>query len=353
MNKINLILKVITSIIKNYFLKKKLFYIVENADWSIKYDGKMITKNLNYIINSTISLFPYGIRNSVVHYGSINSFLGQNKIKLPHKSNKIIVTWFHIVPNDERVKLIPEAIKYVDIWHTSCESTMTKMVELGIPKYKIVVIPLGVDLAYFLKPTLFEKEILKNRFQIPKDKVVIGSFQKDGNGWEEGLEPKHIKGPDIFCDVIERLSNKYNIFVLLTGPARGYVKKRLENANIPFRHDFLEDPNEVANYFKACDLYMVTSREEGGPKSVLESMACGVPLISTKVGMAPDLIEDGQNGFLIDIEDTESIYNKACDIKENKELQNKLISNGLNTIKNYDWSNIAEQYYKKLYKELL
>jgi len=98
---------------------------------------------------------------------------------------------------------------------------------------------------------------------------------------------------------------------------------------------------------------MVTSREEGGPKAILESMACGVPLISTKVGMAEDIIEDGENGFLVDIEDTDKIYNKACNIIDNYELKNKLISNGLETIQKYDWSNTASQYYEKLYKELI
>jgi glycosyltransferase involved in cell wall biosynthesis len=350
MNKIKLALKFLLATILNYLSKDKLFYIVENADWSIKHDGMMVTNNLPFV-NSKISIVHYGIRNSIVHYGSINTFLGTNKIKLPHKSNKIIVTWFHIIPNDERVKLLPEAIKYVDIWHASCQSTKNKMIDLGIPIEKITVIPLGVDLNYF-KPSL-NKGKIKDRLNIPKEKIIIGSFQKDGNGWGEGLEPKLIKGPDIFCDVVEKLSVKYDIFVLLTGPARGYVKKRLDSANIQYKHEFFDDPNEVSEYFKAIDLYMVTSREEGGPKSILESMACGVPLVSTKVGMAEDIIEDMKNGFLVDIEDVDSIYSKACEIIDDKKVQNNLSIRGLETIKDYDWKNISNKYYEKLYKELI
>jgi len=349
--RINFILKLLIKANQNYFSKSQLFYIVENADWSIKHDGEMITSCLKDSIVSSISITHYGIRNSIVHYGSIGIFLGQDKIKLPHKSNKIIVTWFHIVPNDQRVKLLPEAIKHVDIWHTSCQSTKNKMIELGIPKDKIIVVPLGVDLNYF-KPAIC-KENIKEELNIPKDKIIIGSFQKDGNGWGEGLEPKLIKGPDIFCEVVEKLAKKYDIFVLLTGPARGYVKQRLEKAEIPYKHEFFDNPNDVSKYFQAIDLYMVTSREEGGPKAILESLASGVPLISTKVGMAPDIIEDGKNGFLVDIEDIDNLYSKACEIIDNQDLQNSFISNGLKTIKKYDWSNISSQYYKNLYKELL
>ena len=41
------------------------------------------------------------------------------------------------------------------------------------------------------------KNKLYIKYKIPKDKIIIGSFQKDGVGWEEGNEPKLIKGPDI------------------------------------------------------------------------------------------------------------------------------------------------------------
>jgi len=352
-NRVLLYIKYSFLIINNKISTTKLYYVVEDADWSIKHDGQMVTSRLQHLITSKLVITHYGIRNSIIHYGSISTFLSQDKIKLPHKSNKIIVTWFHIVPNDKRIKLISQAIKYVDIWHTSCQSTQNKMISMGIPKDKIVVIPLGVDLDYFSNPTKNKKETLKNKFQIPKNKIVIGSFQKDGNGWGEGLEPKLIKGPDIFCDVVEKLAKKYEIFVLLTGPARGYVKNRLYKAGIPYRHDFLENPNDVSDYFKSSDLYIVTSREEGGPKSILESMACGVPIISTKVGMAPDLIESGKNGFLVDLENTESIYENACKIIENKNLQELFVQNGLETIKNYNLSNVANQYYQKLYQDLI
>jgi glycosyltransferase involved in cell wall biosynthesis len=222
-----------------------------------------------------------------------------------------------------------------------------------MPADRIVVIPLGVNLKYFSPPTPAEKRRIREQLKIPLDKFVIGSFQKDGNGWGEGLEPKLIKGPDIFCDVVEKLARKYDIFVLLTGPARGYVKKRLEKANIPYLHHYLDDPNKVARYFKVVDLYMVTSREEGGPKAILESMASGVPLVSTKVGMAPDVIKDGENGYLVDVEDVEGLYARACEVIESKALQGMFMKNGQETAKEYSWDNIADLYYQRLYSEVI
>ena len=174
-------------------------------------------------------------------------------------------------------------------------------------------------------------------------------FQKDGEGWKEGNVPKLIKGPDIFCDVVEQIAHKYKIHVILSGPARGYVKKRLERAEIPFSHFVFEEAKQVADLYKIIDIYMVTSREEGGPRAILESMASGVPIISTKVGQAPDIIEDGENGILVDIEDKNALINAFEKIINTESLKEKLIQNGLKTAKEYDSERIAELYKEKLY----
>ena len=59
--------------------------------------------------------------------------------------------------------------------------------------------------------------------------------------------------------------------------------------------------------YSALDAYVVPSRQEGGPKSVLEAMASGVPIVSTRVGQATELIRDGENGRLVEVEDAEAL----------------------------------------------
>jgi glycosyltransferase involved in cell wall biosynthesis len=324
---------------------------VEGANWSIDHDGRSITTNLRDI-SSTVVTTCRGIRNSIVHFGSVNTFLSTGGFELPHKSNRIIVTWFHISPGDKRVEFIPEAVKHVDLWHTACDISRKKLINLGVPEEKIVVIPLGVNLNAFSMPTAQQRENTRSKLGISKGKVVVGSFQKDGNGWGQGLEPKLIKGPDVFCDVAEKLHQQYDLFVLLTGPARGYVKQRLERSGIPYLHRFLNDPDEIAEYYKALDLYIVTGRQEGGPKAVVESLASGVPLVTTKVGMASEVIIDGVNGFMAPVSDVGEIVKKASYIIENLDLRNKFRANGLETVKNYDWSVIASLYKKNIYRKI-
>jgi glycosyltransferase involved in cell wall biosynthesis len=57
---------------------------------------------------------------------------------------------------------------------------------------------------------------------------------------------------------------------------------------------------EMVAFYQGLDAYICTSRTEGGPHPLLEAAACGVPLVSTPVGLAPQLIQDGDNGLLIE-----------------------------------------------------
>lgn len=334
--------------LSNHFFK--LSYVIESANWSIKWDGKYITENLNklHLIKARTTTTYLGIKNQIIHFGSVHTFSTS-----PHESNKVVVTWFHVVPDDPRIKFVTEAQKYVDIVHTSSNITKSKLIEIGIPEEKIVVIPLGVDLDLFKPVTEEEKERIKRKLGLPADKIIIGSFQKDGVGWDEGWEPKWVKGPDTFVEVVDKLNRNYIIFVLLTGPARGYVKRELDKRDIPYKHFFLKNYLEISKYYNALDLYIVASRAEGGPKAILEAMATGVPVVSTKVGMAPDIIKEGYNGLLAEVEDVMALSKKAELVIQDKKLANRLVNNALNTIKNYSWENVATDYYEKIYTKLL
>mgnify|MGYP000155440041 CR=1 FL=1 len=173
----------------------------------------------------------------------------------------------------------------------------------GIAPEAIHKIPIGIDARQFRPPTAEERSGVRAELGLGPDAFVLGSFQKDGVGWGEGNDPKWIKGPDVFAEVCGRLRGEIpGLTVLLTGPARGYLKNRLRDLDIPYVHRLLQHPAEVARYYAALDTYLVASRQEGGPKAVLESMACGVPLVSTRVGQATELVDDGRNGFLVEVE---------------------------------------------------
>ena len=344
------------SAVNNFLSTKKLAYIIEKG-WVIEWDGKQITNSLNKqkLISARTTSLDIFLQNKIVHYGSINTFLDENGIKNKKikQKNKVVVTWFHVPPDDVRVEHILLLNKYADIVHTSCNLTREKLIKHGLKKEKIVVIPLGVDLSIFKPKIKAERGKIKKKLNIPNDKVIIGSFQKDGEGWGEGLKPKLVKGPDIFLKVVQNISKKFPVFVLLTGPARGYVKNGLEKMGVPYRHDYLQNYYDIVDYYNALDLYLVTSREEGGPKAILESMACGVPLVTTKVGMAPDILTDQENAMLVEKENIDGLIKSVATILKNKKLKTQITTKALNDVVKYKWDVIVKQYYQQIYKQLL
>lgn len=182
----------------------------------------------------------------------------------------------------------------------------------GLSPDKVRLIPIGIRLEKFSLSTDESRRAMRKRLGIPENAFVAGSFQKDGNGWGEGLEPKLIKGPDVLVEALRALKGRIpDLFVLLCGPARGYVKRGLTEAGIPFRHVYAKSYGEIPALYHALDVCLVTSRQEGGPKAVLESMASGVPLVTTRVGQAMDLVINGENGFMVDVEDAEGLVHSV------------------------------------------
>jgi len=350
-------IKILRDLFFNFFQNKKynLSYIVEPKTWSIAWDGRYITKSLNKLnlVKAKTTATYFGLRSQIIHFGSVHTFLKENGFRKPHKSNKLILTWFHFVPEDKKNKNIIEAQKHLSFIHTSCNATKNKLIDYGVNPEKIKVIPLGVDLSLFKPVSYDKKEELKKRLGIPSDKIIIGSFQKDGVGWGKGLEPKLIKGPDVFAKTVEKLSKNYPVFVLLVGPARGYIQKELEKRNIHYKSFGYKDLLEISLYYQVLDLYIIASRIEGGPKQILEAWASKIPVISTRVGMVPDISQDKENILLAEIEDVNELTKQAGEIIENKALREKLIINGFKEVRNYSWKNIAQKYYEEIYSKLL
>lgn len=338
----------------------EIYYVVENANWSVRWDGIYITKNVEKLfgIKSRIVRDCAGIRNQILHYGSRGLYV-PHKWKNFDKSNKVVLTWFHGNKGDPHpqnlamIEDIPHAASICEFIHTTNTRTSKILIEWGVEREKIIVIPLGVDLNLFKPVNQNIKEKIRKEIGISEGRMCIGSFQKDGVGWGVGNEPKLVKGPDVFCNAVVKLSKMYPLYVLLLGPARGYVKKRLAEAKIPFYHKHIENFPDISKYYHALDIYLVTSRDDGGPKAILESMASGIPIVTTDVGMARDVVNHGKNGFIAEIENVDEIVKFASKVLNDQEKSNAIISNALETVKIYSWENIARLYYKKMYSKLL
>ena len=331
---------------------------VGDSDWVLSTIGKAIRQHLEGQYRFGPRFAWRGVRNSLIHWGSPPPYFSGKLYLRVHPSNVQVVNWTHgqrSNPDPEfamRLDEAQEAISHAGMVVCHSMVGMGTLLQEGVDPSKLVNIPHGIDTKLFRPPTPGERSLMRRELDIPETAYCIGSFQKDGEGQGAGMSPKWVKGPDVFLDVISRLRHRHELCVLLTGPARGYVKAGLDQMGVPYRHVYLEDYRDVARHFWALDAYVIASRDEGGPMALLESMASGVPLISTRVGMCIDLIEDGRNAFLADVDDAERLADRAAEIREDDDGRQTLIKGGLSTAQRHTWAEIAWRYSEEVYRPL-
>jgi len=334
-------------------------FVVENAAWAIRWVGEHVRDEVEVIAPGTIAttVEPQRLVERVVHFGSQYMWLAWGRHMSP--SNRCVVSFFHGKREDgsevsrhidEFLESVPRLGRIV----TSASLIEQRLLAWGVPRELVVRIPIGVDTKLFCPPTSAQREAARANLGIPSGAIVVGSFQKDGVGWGDGMEPKLIKGPDVFVKSIERLKRHVPVVVMLTGPARGFVKQGLDRIGVPFVHRYVQGHVDLVECYHALDLYFVTSREEGGPMGLMESMASGVPVVSTAVGMAPDLIVDGVTGGLTKSEDVEGIVERALQILSLSESELvRIKEHSVAAVKVCDWSVVGRRHLEEVYRPLL
>jgi glycosyltransferase involved in cell wall biosynthesis len=165
----------------------------------------------------------------------------------------------------------------------------------------------------------------------------------DTDFYSPALEPKQI-GQPLIVGWAGSLENH--------GTLRGYhdilvpAVKMTEGVELrtAAREDKFRGPAEMLEFYRTLDVYLVGSRVEGTPNPGLESAACGVTIISTRVGNMPELIRDGENGFLVDERTPEAFSARMAVLRDSRDLLHRMRSKIREDIKEWDWKIKAQNY---------
>ena len=112
-----------------------------------------------------------------------------------------------------------------------------------------------------------------------------------------------VKGLDLFLDVaaaVRRETPLVRFSLLGDGPLRGELARKAADLNLHECVKFVAPRRDPIPYYRSLDLYLNTSLHEGIPLSVIEAMACGIPVVSSAVGGIPEIVIDSENGFLVE-----------------------------------------------------
>jgi glycosyltransferase involved in cell wall biosynthesis len=277
-------------------------------------------------------------------------------------SHRLGLSYFHGRPGtggypefDQAFETLRSYAHHIDRVQVTHAEMHGLVIGAGVAPNKVFRIPIGVDIERFPLGDADARVQAREALGLPDSAFVVGSFVKDGVGLGDGFEPKLVKGPHILVATLERLHVLIpELFVLLTGLARGYVRRELERLGIPHRHAYLASRDELARAYHALDVYLVTSRQEGGPKAVLESMAAGIPLVATRVGQTPEVASDGVDALLADVDDVEALAHGVMRIHDDSALRASLRAAGRPTAETFaderldaQWAELLEGFVRR------
>jgi glycosyltransferase involved in cell wall biosynthesis len=167
------------------------------------------------------------------------------------------------------------------------EAVADTVVALGVPRERVTVIPNGVDTARFA-PDVRPAEPLGRSPGVP----VIGSVAC--------LAPRKDLGT--LLEALARLAadgTRFEAVVVGDGPERGELESRARALGLDGRVRFLGERRDIERLLPGMDVFVLSSREEGIPNALLEAMAAGRPAVATAVGGTPEVLRDGETGWLV------------------------------------------------------
>ncbi|MBM3856798.1 MAG: glycosyltransferase family 4 protein [Verrucomicrobia bacterium] len=263
----------------------------DGAGWALDEDQRQMRQALRGIVRETSVA-----KAEILHtpfwqgLGAIAPKILKQKFVIAHADNP---PFFYLKQPD-----FAWGQQVVNLWIARSQEALEQFRALKLP---VEYIPYTID------PELFfpvdDKKGLRKKFGIPEHAYVIANFHRDSEG-DDLNTPKIQKAPELFLAILKELKQRGHSFhVLLAGPRRHWLRKVLAQEGMSFT--FVGKQNVVGDDFginilkrqklneliNAADLYLIPSRWEGGPQSVMEAAASRCKILSTPLGVAKDILE--------------------------------------------------------------
>ncbi|HEB10596.1 MAG TPA: N-acetyl-alpha-D-glucosaminyl L-malate synthase BshA, partial [Spirochaetales bacterium] len=149
----------------------------------------------------------------------------------------------------------------------------------------------------------------------------------------------------LFAGISESTSFNTELWVIGDGPMQSEMIEFCRKLGIEKNVKFLGIRTDLGRILTCCDLFLLPSKEESFGLAALEAMACGVPVIASRSGGLPEVIDDGVSGCLIDVGDIEAGAEMGRRLLVDEDFAKLVIHGGLETAFNrFRQSNIVSRY---------
>ena len=163
-----------------------------------------------------------------------------------------------------------------------------------------------------------------------------------------------VKRADEVVGIFHRIRERVPARLLLIGdgPELPLARRVARELGVSDDVDALGEQEQVVPILSVADLFLLPSSEESFGVAALEAMACGVPVVASRVGGLPEVIEDGVSGFLHDEEDLDGMADSGVQLLSDPELHQRCVAAGLARVHTRFCAEEVVPRYEALYKEL-
>ncbi|MBI2057506.1 MAG: glycosyltransferase family 4 protein [Candidatus Yanofskybacteria bacterium] len=323
----------VESLFGNVYLHPSPWPLIFQPRWIFK-KGKQIYRDQKFNLMTVHEFPPF--------YNGIGSRILWNMIKVPY------VLEIHHIPGYPKAANLKEKVycrlmkffvkfdskKAIAVRVVNRKETPDFLVKAGVAREKIKYIPsMYIDLDVFKAyPEVAKKYDLVFASRLEKNKGIF-------NLVSAVLMAKK-QMPDI------------KLLIVGSGPEKMNLESRIKNQGLENNIEFsgwLETSYDVAKAYNSAKVFVNPSFNEGGPRVALEAMACGLPVITTRVGIMHDLIKDGESGLFTDWE-PKAIAEKITYLLGQPELQKKFGQAGQAVAMQFERKKMIRNYAEELKK---
>jgi len=208
--------------------------------------------------------------------------------------------------------------------------------EFGVENEKITVVPIFVDVNLSLQ----DSGGIQSNAQKNKDKFIFLTVGR----------LVAIKNIGLQIEAMKEVVKKYpqaELWIVGDGPESNNLKSLILNLKLTKEVLLLGWQENVVDYYKQADAFLLTSNSEGWGMVVVEAASCGLPIIMTNVGLAGEVIKNNESGLIIPVGDKKTLVFSMLKLIEDKELRLKLSKGAIDAIKQLP----SKEEILNLYKE--
>ena len=230
---------------------------------------------------------------------------------------------------------LPRLLRRADLIRVMNREVEDWLLKRGIPAAKVQLIP-----AFYLDRTVFQPQPVDKIY----DLVFFGRLARN-------------KGIYLLLEALVLLKKQRSgsqLLLIGDGPEKNSIKKYVDRQNLQANvvwAGWLSDARAVAEHLNQAKIFVMPSYNEGGPRTLIEAMACGLPVVATAVGLAKELIQTGENGFLVDWS-APAIAVRCLQLLDDAALRARFSLAGLLISRQFD-KNAALAHYAAAYHALI